>query len=70
MNNVKLHRNIKEAYGKENEVHICFNNIDIPKYFFLSLTRFQIMFFINRQNIAMETKEKNLRHTSVLYVQL
>lgn len=46
MNNVKLHRNIKEVSGKENEVHICFNNIDITKYIlFLFLTGFEIIFF-------------------------
>lgn len=26
MNNVKLHRNIKEVSEKEKEVNICFNN--------------------------------------------
>lgn len=34
MNNVKLHRNIKEASGKENEVRFCFNNIDTAIYIF------------------------------------
>lgn len=28
MNNVKLHRNIKEVSEKEKEVNICFNNTD------------------------------------------
>lgn len=28
MNNVKLHRNIKEVPEKEKEVNICFNNTD------------------------------------------
>lgn len=36
MNDVKLHRNIKEASWKENGVHICINK-NIYQYIFLFL---------------------------------